>query len=122
MILYIAGGLRRGHLLADDLGRAAVRRLRRGGGRRSRKQGGDAHHSNSGKGEVLLRGVLTLRFASHAQPARLWKAGFVHTICSWFGNPPQSSPPRRWSPEPQTGGRRTHFIWGIYYNISCCNV
>jgi len=30
----------------------------------------------SEKGEVLLRGVLTLRFVSHAQPARLWKTCF----------------------------------------------
>ena len=32
---------------------------------------------SSEKGEVLLRRVLTLRFVSHAQPARLWKAGFL---------------------------------------------
>jgi len=43
----------------------------------------------SEKGEALLRGVLTLRFVSHAQPARLWKAGCLQIICSWFGNPPQ---------------------------------
>ena len=43
----------------------------------------------SEKGEVLLRGVLTLRFVSHAQPARLWKAGCLQIICSWFGNPPK---------------------------------
>ena len=30
----------------------------------------------SEKGEVLLRGVLALRFVSHTQPARLWKAVF----------------------------------------------
>ena len=30
----------------------------------------------SEKGEALLRGVLTLRLVSHAQPARLWKAAF----------------------------------------------
>ena len=41
------------------------------------------------KGEVLLRGVLTLRFASHAQPARLWIIVVLQMICSWFGNPPQ---------------------------------
>jgi len=32
------------------------------------------------KGEVLLRGVLTLRFVSHAQPARLWKAVFADNL------------------------------------------
>jgi len=42
----------------------------------------------SEKGEVLLRGVLTLRYSSHTQPARLWKAACLHMICSWFDNPP----------------------------------
>jgi hypothetical protein len=36
--------------------------------------------------EVLLRGVLTLRFVSHAQSARLWKNSFATDN---FGNPPQ---------------------------------
>jgi len=31
---------------------------------------------SSEKGEALLSGVLTLRFVSHAQPARLWKTCF----------------------------------------------
>jgi hypothetical protein len=44
-------------------------------------------------GEVLLSGVLTPRFASHAQPARLWKSVFLQIIRSWFGDPPQ-----KWSP------------------------
>jgi len=34
----------------------------------------------SENGEVLLRGMLTLRFASHAQPARLWKTVFLHIL------------------------------------------
>ena len=34
----------------------------------------------SEKGEALLRGVLTLRFVSHAQPARLWEACFTDNL------------------------------------------
>ena len=44
---------------------------------------------NLRKGGSAPKGVLTLRFVSHAQPARLWKAVFLQIICSWFGNPPQ---------------------------------
>ena len=36
----------------------------------------DLRGAESEKGEVLLRGLLALRFVSHAQPARLWKAVF----------------------------------------------
>jgi len=69
----------------------------------------------SEKGEALLRGVLTLLFVSHAQPARLWKAGFFQIVCSWFGNPPQKwllgagflgAPPLSLIPCDRTAGKR----------------
>ena len=41
----------------------------------------------SEKGEALLTGVLTPRCVSHVQPARLWEAGRLQIVCSWFGNP-----------------------------------
>jgi len=42
----------------------------------------------SEKGEALLRGVLTLRYFSHAQPASLWKAGFLHNLLMvWQSTP-----------------------------------
>jgi hypothetical protein len=50
----------------------------------------------SEKGEVLLRVVLTPRYFSRTQPARLWKASCLQTICSWFDNPPQKVVPRSW--------------------------
>jgi len=46
-----------------------------------------SYDCSSEKGEVLLRGVLTLRLVSHAQPARRWKTVFSQMTCSWFGNP-----------------------------------
>ena len=42
----------------------------------------------SEEGEALLRGVLTLRFVSHAQSARHWKAVLLQINLSCFGNPP----------------------------------